>query len=380
MSLLKNTRRAFTIIELLVSITVTAVMVTLMLGIVINVLGIWNRSSGSLNTGNQARLLLDQITQDLQGAIIRRDGNPWLIATMQRDQTTASGDSGMGTNDVFLPRWNPTAPLTYKPRGVASFDPAATRTSSAFFSLNLAVEDRGKLENIRFGQAGVWLRFFTTPPNENVNLDNLSAPVAVSYQLVRAHVGGRGAARTTPISYMLFRSVVFPNATFANGYDLATRVEYNTANGASGNPGNVRQPNENDVIANNVIDFGIRIYHRNAAQELVESFPVLRNSTGGLAGSAPANAPFSYVATSAPNPAFLGYGGTAAQTRGGIPELFDVMVRILTPEGATLIQAFEDNPANFGVPPADLDAKWWEIAEGNSTVYTRRVELRSRAL
>jgi len=92
-SLLPN-RRAFTIIELLVAIGVTAILVTLMVTITINVLNAWNRSSGSLTAGNQARLVLDQISQDLQGVIIRRDLNVWLVATVQRDQTTAQGDSG----------------------------------------------------------------------------------------------------------------------------------------------------------------------------------------------------------------------------------------------------------------------------------------------
>lgn len=376
MSFPKYKVRAFTIIELLVAITITAVMVTLMLTIVTNVLTAWNRSSGKLTVGNQARLLLDQITLDLQGAIIKRDGSPWLVATVQQDQITASGNSGMGTSDVFLPRWNPSSPLTYKPRGANSFDAAANRTDAANPSLNVAVADRGKLEQIRFGQAGVWLRFFSIPSDTNTALNNLTAPVAISYQLNRVHIGGSGAGRTTPITYLLFRSAVTAQNTFTAGYNLLGAVPYNTPNGTDGNAGTIRMPNANHVIANDVIDFGVRIYHRNAANELVEGFPAQRNATGGLVFEQ-TTAPYTYVGTSATTPVYSEFGGNAARTTSGIPEVVDVMVRILTPDGVRQMQAYEENPAAFG---GASDAKWWELAEANSTVFTRRIELRTKAL
>lgn len=369
----KHKVRAFTIIELLVAITVTAVMVTMMLTIVTNVMSAWNRSSGRLTVGNQARLLLDQITVDLQGLVLKRDGTPWLVATVQRDQTTASGDSGMGTADVFLPRWNPASPKTYKPRGASSFDAAANRTDASSPSLNLAVEDRGKLENVRFGQAGVWLRFFSITANDN-------APVAVSYQMARVHIGGTNATRTTPITYLLFRSAVSAQNTFTAGYDLLAPAPspYNTPNGTDKASGTIRQPNANHVIANDVIDFGVRIYHRNAANELVEAFPAQRNATGGVV-TEPTVSPVSYVASTAKSPdyAFTDFGGSLARTINGVPEVIDVMVRILTPDGVRQIQAYEENPAAFG---GASDAKWWELAEANSQVFTRRIELKSKAL
>lgn len=374
----KSRSRAFTIIELLVAISVTALMVTLMITIVTNVLSGWNRSTGTLNTGNQARLLLDQISSDLQGAIIKRDGKAWLVATIQRDQTSASGDSGLTTTDVFLPRWNPSAPLTYKPRGASSFDPAASRTS-ATPSLNVDAADRGKLEQVRFGQTGVWLRFFSTPPDSNTGISSYTAPQAISYQMIRAHAGGQNASRTTPISYYLFRSVVTAQNTFAAGFDLADAtlsLSYNTPAGTDGVAGTVRQPNAAHLIANDVVDFGVRIFERDAAGALYEAYPV-RRTTAGSVVSAPASAPFSYVATSNSTPNYPWFGGSAARTVGGIPAIAEVMVRILTPEGVRIIQAYEENPAAFG---GASDAKWWELVEANSKVFVRRIELLSTAL
>jgi len=375
MRLNRFSRKAFTLIELLVAITVTAVMVGMMITILNNVLNSWNRSTALLTSGNQARLLLDQLSTDLQAAVLRRDGNAWLIATIQRDQTTASGDTASGTADVYLARWNPSAPITYKPRGANSFDPAANRIDAAKPSLNVEVENRGKLEYIRFGQAGVWLRFFSTPSDSNTTLAETTAPVAISYQLTRSHVGGTAATRTTPISYILFRSAVTPQNTFTAGYDLLATAAYNTANGTDGNAGNVRKPTASHVIANDVIDFGVRIYQRNAAGELVQAFPASQASPVAPLVE-PASAPYSYVATSAAAPNYAGFGGSAAKTVGGMPEVIDVMVRILTPEGVRQIRAYEENPTLIGATASD--EKWWEIAEANSKVYTRRIEIQAK--
>jgi prepilin-type N-terminal cleavage/methylation domain-containing protein len=376
-------RKAFTLIELLVAITVTAVMVGMMITILNNVLNSWNRSTATLTSGNQARVLLDQISTDLQSLVLRQDGNAWLIATMQQDQTTASGDTASGTSDVFLARWNTSAPTTYKPRGANSFDPAANRTNATKPSLNVDLENHGKLEYIRFGQAGVWLRFFSIPPDNNKTLgsttvsSDITAPVAVSYQLTRAHIGGDTAARTTPISYILFRSVVSPDKTFDADYDLLVNDNpgYNAPNGKDGEPGNVRKPSASHVIANDVIDFGVRIYHRNAAGALVEAFPATRDAGGTLLGE-PLSAPYSYVATSAASPSYTLFGGSAVKTVGGMPEVIDVMVRILTPEGVRQIRAYEENPTLIGATASD--EKWWEIAEANSKVYTRRIEIQAK--
>jgi prepilin-type N-terminal cleavage/methylation domain-containing protein len=375
MTIKKAYNRAFTLIELLVALSVTALMVALMLTIVTNVLSGWNRSTGTLTAGNQARLLLDQIATDLQGAIVKRDGNGWLVATIQQDQSSASGDTGLSSAEVFFPRWNPVAPLACKPMGATSFDPAATR-ASATPSLNIDAAERGKLEQVRFGQTGVWLRFFSTPPDKNAVIADYTAPQAISYQMTRAHAGGQNAGRTTAISYYLFRSVVTAQNTFAAGYDLAASTLYNAPAGTDGVAGTVRQPNAAHLIANDVIDFGVRIFERDATGALYEAFPV-RRTTAGIVVTAPASAPFSYVATSNATPSYLEKGGTLAKTVGGIPVVVEVMVRILTPEGVKKIQAYEENPASFG---GASDAKWWELAEANSKVYVRRIELRSSAL
>lgn len=353
-------KQGFTLIEILVALGVTAVMVTLMVNITIGVLNVWNRSSGTLTTGNQARTLMDQIAQDLQGAIFKRDGNVWLAATVQRNQTTISGDADMGDA-----KWTD---AIQKPNSVnGSLDLTATRNG-------LAPEDLNKLEYVRFGQAGVWLRFFTNVSDRNVG-DDISAPRAVSYQMSRVVIGS-----STQRNYVLYRSEVTPRLTFNTGYNI-TASNYDSNTGSAQNDSGVptiRKPNASRIIANNVIDFGVRFIEKDSTNALLEKFPVKRLANGTLDGTAPTTVPLTYLVTSAAAPTYTSYGSAGVPAT-GFPVVAEIMVRILTQEGVNKIQAFESG--NITAPAGTTDAEyWWTLAEQNSNVFIRRVEIKSTAM
>jgi len=359
----------FTIIELLVSVGVTALMLTLMVTIAINMLNGWNRTSGQLTTGNQARIVLDQISQDLQSAVLKRDGNIWLAATVQQNQTL-NGDADV--TGFFDSNW--TATGQRKP--ASSGAPSADNSLDLAGSLPVDNTDKRRIENVRFGQLGVWLRFFTSPPapNNPADLTTTSAPRAVSYQISRGQLGG-GAAADAQFIYALFRTEMNPVVTFQQGYNI-TGAPYDTAAGAAGA---IRKPTVNEIIATNVVDFGVRLYERSGTR-LVERFPVERDYATGLAGTALTTTPVHYLATSDNNAtdAYAGFGG-GTQLTNGFPVAAEIMVRILTPEGIRQIQALENDLIKPppGVPSAEY---WWQIVDQNSQVYTRRVEIRSTAL
>lgn len=362
--------QGFTIIELLVAVGVTAILVALMLSITINVLNGWNRSSGRLSNENQARLILDQLSQDIQGAIMRRDLNTWLAATVQRDQS-GTGDSAM-SGTLFTGAWSGTV-----------------KPDSSDDSLRIDPVGR-QIKDYRFGQAGVWLRFFTTPPdNATNNLVDSSAPRAVSYQMIRVQVG-----TSDQYTYGLFRSEVRPfnpagiNSTFGIGYDLfmnQTDVpSYNNRSDTNpddpdhdGNAGNIRRPTAFRVLATNVIDFGVKLYGRSGTAE-VELFPVRRDAVGDPTSGIP-SVPFTFAVSSrnAADPVSITGIGSIDY---GFPTAAEVMVRILTPEGVRLISALESG--NLPRPPeaSDAAAHWWLIALQHSDVFTRRVEFRAKSL
>lgn len=358
-------KRAFTIIELLVAVSVTALMVGLMLSIVVNVLKGWDKSSGSLTAGNQARVVLDQLARDLQSSIMKRDRDGWLVATVQQDQNASNG--GRGDCGIADAVW-----VATKPSG-ASSDPS-TLTASFVVPTNAAIDD------YRFGQGGVWLRFISTCSDTNDgSLQRISAPRAVAYQIVRLPV----VANSSEVRYQLYRSEVRPGhatpslaarSTFRVGYDFLSPTSlYNTPDNPAGNfgvtgndggePGSIRRPDRNDhLIANNVIDFGVRFWasktDRNndgkidaLDQELV--FPTSISNTGFAATTS--------ESTTAP-------GVPLNQMSYGFPEVAEVFVRILTDQGVNEIASLE-NGLRTG--------NWWEIALANSRVYVRRIEFKT---
>lgn len=369
--------RGFTIIELLVAAGITAFLAAFVAVIIRNVSTTWTRTSGRLSADAQARLILDQLAVDLQGAIFRDDGNVWFAANVL-DRTTNSGI----WQSAFR---NP------KPSGAP---------------LSLAMTSRD-IANARFGQAGVWLRFFTTrrglntPTSAATSVDTASAPVAVSYQIVRRYTA-TNSANTTSQAYLLHRSEVRPASrvvvgvtrpgVLESGYkiDGAPYTTNNTnANNASvtGDPRTIRTPgtstgirNLDSVIADNVIDFGVRCYVRDAAAPggLRLIFPA--TDTGALSN----NATTSRVLSSLPSNLLSTDPNFAQLYNQVFPDVVDVMVRILSEEGARLIDNIErnQNPA----PPIPLKYNgnaqqwWWGVAQENSRVYTRRIVLNTKPL
>ncbi len=330
----RGRRGGFTLVEILVAAAATLLLAGLLLALATNLLVVWDRASGTLEAEGQAEIILDQVSEDLDAAMMRVSSPAWLAATVQNDQSGA-GDAGM-TDESW--------PATAKPGGSASLQ---------------LVPDSNRLEDAHFGQAGVWLRIFAAQPDANNQLSNRSAPRAVAYQLVRRRVGSE-------YSYQLFRSQVRPggtNSTFSVGYDLFAAA-YTTPNGVAQNPGNIRRPNAQFLLGNNVIDFGVKVFGRAADGSLVLVFPM--NNAAGQ----------SLIATTNPTAAPAGY--TGAVTR-AFPAAVEIVVRILTQEGARLVGNLE---AGLTVAPAGVAFSdyWWQLAEAHSRVFVRHIGIKAQPL
>lgn len=370
---LRGGRAGFTLIELLVSAALTVAIAGFIAVIVNNVGTIWSRSTRRLGTDAQARIILDQLQLDLQSALFRQDGNVWMAVDVLNGST--GGATGL---------WQAAA-RNAKPPGGISLDMTATRAE-------LVAQDRGRLEQARYGTAGVWLRFFTTSRGANSSATTLSAPVAVGYQIIRRFTSTNNQNLNT--GYLLHRAEVRPAATagtnprpgvLESGYNITaaayTTSRVQTNNGATtGDPASIQVPgsarNLDSVLGDNVIDFGVRCYVRDPSRPggLRLIFPAsaggaLSNSTGvPLRAQLPSN-----TSPSAPgyNHRFL------------FPDVIDVMVRILTDEGAAQIANIEriQTPA-LTVPQKYRTAQewWWGVAQEHSRVYTRRIVLRTDPL
>lgn len=337
-------RTGFTLVELLVASAITVVLAGAMVAILAQVSATWARSSGGLTATQQGEQALDLLARDLQASVMRRDGRVWLVATVQPDQT--------GTGDIggSLAKWSP--PVR-KPGEAAVGTPDS--------SLDLAPAG-GRLEDCRFGMAGVWLRFIAYVPDRNDVVPNSSAPRAVAYQIVRHAVTTDSSAS---LVYSLFRSEVRPysddspareRSTFAVGYDLFAEG-YNTASGGGnlGDAGTVRRPRRELVLGNHVVDFGVRFLGPAPGTGRLELLFPTGNDNRAFAATTDMVA----VPLHPPVP--------AGQTSRGFPTVAELFLRVLTAEGARQIAAFEQGQLT--------GPTWWEIVRAHSVVCTRRVTL-----
>ena len=326
---------AFTVVELLVAVGITAVLAAFMVVILANVSGFWARTSGRVSADSQARFILDRLTVDLESAVFRDDGGAWMAVNVLAN-TSNSGlwDTRGATSGALKPT-------------------SAVGTTLSYTATNLA--------DTTHGQAGTWLRFFTTKRGTNATVDTLSAPVAVGWQIIRR--ASSASATSTDRRYFLHRAEVTPQRTLETGFSL-TASAYNGS--SSGNTGGVGQSyslkspaDTGAIIGENVIDFGVRLYSRTSP------------SNSALTRIYPQTTQTSHVAQTPP--------GVGAVT-GQFPDVIEVMVRILTDEGARQIAAFEASPQRLARPsgvPTDAQY-WWQLALANSQVYTRRIVVSAR--
>lgn len=347
-------RRGFTILEVIVAAGITAVLAGFIVVTLSNVSGFWSRTSGKLSAEAQGRLVLDQVALDLQSALYRDDGNTWLAATIPTNTS----------NTVSL--WDNTGTVgnAVKPANNAgSLQGIAT----------------GNLADARFGVAGTWLRFFTVKRGSNPAASNAtttatstSAPVAVAYQIVRR----RTTANTVNPDrrYLLHRSEVRPAAlsttqggTLQAGFDIvATAYQPTAVSTQVAGPAEIRYPTINSVLAENVIDFGVRlhVYEPNATTGGLDLRQIFPETASDL----------THTATLPPR-----VKGTDGKFVNCFPEVADVMVRILTDDGARTLAQFE--AGRITAPPGTSQQQfWWELARANSQVFTRRIILNARPL
>jgi prepilin-type N-terminal cleavage/methylation domain-containing protein len=339
LSFTERSRRGFTLLELLVALAVTALLAGLAFSVSTGFFASWTRTSSRQGMEERARLILDQVASDLQAAVRREDGAVWFAATVL-DRSDNSGLWELGGRQ--------------KPAG----------------QLQLM---SSHIDELRFGQAGIWLRFFTSVRGENdvssadATAQTLSAPVAVAYQLIRHDVTPGTPA--TP-RYCLHRSAVRSAAasgragTLEAGYDLEPSQPLYAIPSASndgsqiGDPAAVRRPAASDtLLAEHVVDFGVRLLVRNAGGEWAAIFPEATGLTEHLGRSSASDA--------------------AAGTR--YPEAVDVMVRVLSDDGARLLAAMESRQIDSRPREYESDAAWWwGIVEAHSRVFSQRVEILAR--
>lgn len=317
------TRGGFSLLELLVAAAVTLVLAALMLALTTATLELWRRTQDEGGMVSQAKLVLDTLERDLQAAEFRPDGSTAWLAV-----------------DVISV---PSALTNHGWRTAARMKPAVGLSERLAADLQAGA---------RFGLSGGWLRLLTTPADTTGGL-----PCAVSYQLIRRPVSGSVTSSANPsaIGYTLFRSAVAAEATLLTGYDVLGPgyVSASPNPTVAQAPATLTNPANSDALAGNVVDFGVWLYVRDDAGQLRRIFPENEADRSHAA---------------------RGDRSTADPER--YPEVVDVMVRLLTTEGARLVTALEQGSGGLVRPAgfASDDEWWWAVVEAHSQVYVRRIE------
>jgi type II secretory pathway pseudopilin PulG len=330
--------RAFTLLELLVAVTVTLVVAGLMLSVTSGVLNLWRRTQAGHTQASTAKQVLDLLEQDLQSAVYRRDARRWLAADI------IDSPAGLANHG-----WLATAIGPMRPAGGGSLLPLPPAGAN----------NERLLMSARFGLSGSWLRFITT----NVESGG-SLPVLVAYQMIRRPVTGDPlASNASPVRYSLYRSAISNTDTFTVGYDVTSSGYASTTNNPTSASStayraarNVMNPSHANVLASNVVDFGCWLYGRNPDGTLLRIYPAGPGDTSHQAI------------------------GNSLAPDSRYPEVADVMVRVLTDAGATQLEAIELGRIPSRPPAYASDADWWwAVVEANSRVFVRRIEIKGTA-
>ena len=330
MTILQRRREGLSLVEVLVAVVITVGLAVVLLSVTVNALSLWRRAQDAFTGDVEAKLALDLITRDLQGALFAESGGVWLAVDV------ISNPAILSTHG-----WQITG--TIKPPGTES--------------VNLLPPDEAgipaAITQARFGLSGAWLRFATT----NVETKSAgnpagSAPVVVSYQIARRPLSGAvSTGNPAAVRYTFFRSAVANDSTLIAGFDLRSSAfgSATVSFPAARAPRSITNPSSGEAIASNVVDFAVWLYRRDASGVLQRIFPATE-------------ADFSHVSLMAAE----------------FPDVADVMLRVLTDEGARMVEAIESGSGGLVRPPAMSESQWWwSVVTAHSQVYSRRIDLKA---
>lgn len=323
-------QRAFTLLELLVAAAITLLLAGILLSVTSTVLELWRRGQNFQTQSFAAKQLFDTLERDLQSLVWRRSETRSFAVRVFNSY-----------GELQNYGWLTDAPLS---------KPATRESLSLLGNSPLGNED---IANVRFGLSGAWLTFVASTAETNTEV---SIPRVISYKIARRPISG-DVNPVNPASrrYGLYRSAINDADSFAYNHDVMA-TEYgsssNTPALSNRTRTNVTNPNSGNLIAANVIDFGCWLYRRDAAGAILRIFPA-------------SDADFEHVA----------FGASLADNS-MMPVVIDVMIRILTDEGASLLDRLESG--RLGTRPSQHsdDAEWWwAIATAHSSVFVRRIEI-----
>jgi prepilin-type N-terminal cleavage/methylation domain-containing protein len=317
----KGKHRAFTLIEVLVATGITAILGTLMISVISTTMGVWNRSIGALTAEAQARLVMDTIARDIENTV-RRDHITWFAVDC------------INMEQPSFANWKSSRPPPpMSDLNLLSVNGNAAQTT---FTAGYRFMNYNTAPTVDAQYSGAWLRFLSNVSEGGKSDDpkKIAAPRAVSYYKKIHTVGGERV-------YRLYRHELDPQQTFnlPGGGDLRD-VAFETLS-----PDASRR---DDLIADNVIDFGVRVFTDPPDTKTTLLFPY------NTAAQNYRNDP------DAPEKA---------------PAYVDVYLRILTDDGVKQLEALEKG--RLTLPAVNGMNDYEQTIRFQSKEFVRRVKIKS---
>lgn len=238
-----SSRRGFTVFELVVAVSIAALIAYFAFSFSRSLLDIWGSTSSKVELELDANFALDVIAQDLEAAVFLENQGTMFAAT-----ALAKNGSGSNLDDRTVSgRWEDV--------GNGDKERAADNDFYPEFPKGWTItegEEPPDYEPVHsYGWAGMWVRFFTAAPSLN----------AVSYQIIRRGTFS-GSERNAETRYVLHRAVVRNGNTQESGFDIQ-HSNYTVLAGVQVSEGDaisVVSPTLPSYLIENVVDFGVRLY------------------------------------------------------------------------------------------------------------------------
>ncbi|MFT4901089.1 MAG: prepilin-type N-terminal cleavage/methylation domain-containing protein [Lentimonas sp.] len=312
-------QRAFTLIEIMVATVIMVILVGFFIQITSEVLKVWNRSSGKLSANAEARVAMELLTQDLETAVVRNNGQQWIRVEAPKE-TGESGGSLYSNQTVAL----------------RLFSPALDRPEETLAGVAVSGGDI----------------------------------CAIGYRLAYKESYTNG-----PSVYALYRRVVDPKTTFDDflgtasqaaspQLELTSSTLWADFSGGGAAYGDITDPE--NYLAGNIVEFKILVYEQ--------------PETG--AATDPVNANPATLVLNQKDYAYGGdtNGDGSADVMGAPLMYVDIILKILSDEGLKLLQVIEAQGASAaGYSVSDANAIK-EVVLQHSEVFIRRVDLPARSL
>lgn len=315
--------RGFTLIEVLAATAIMSLVILVVLSLTTNVLSVWNKSTGKLDSNYEARVALDLMANDLETLVMRNRDFCWI----QVDYAS------------------PDHPLSY--------DGALPKMPEMYFMTR--VEDRPRYSNT------------------DADGDGKSDPIygdicAVTYKVLYQNPLNPNDQTEFPM-FGLYRFIVDSQHTFTDVMDTSSGNSTDELKALIAVSGYLDEAGDVASVSDKGIDATIAQSENFLSANVVDLrvvFWYLEPSTGNLVpittGKTAAGDPIDFTYTDK-----LYVDGTATP---GTLEYVDISVTVMSPEGLAAVQSGS----------VESDITWHDLVAQYGTTFSRRVQIMAKPL